>query len=348
MTLGNIDAPIHSGAKVRNSSVHVHFVRATLVHARRQNVDIPSLLTRSRISPQLIGIQDARVSARQFADLLSMTMYAMNDELVGHTPHPVPIGSSTAMTHWLINTRTLKQVIRRFCHFYTLIGKGFQPRLEVRDNSAILFIEPWSQSEDYKLFAYELFLFACYRLLCWLTREKIPIHRLHMPVPRPSHHQEYQYLFYGYPVYFDQPQCSISFNKSVLDLPIRQTLDTLNELLLHPLYGIIAQNYDHSSWSARVMNLINQNPSANIGLPDIAVQLGTNPHTLRRRLADEGQNFIDLKREVKRDLAIHYLSGSQISVEEVAEKIGFSEASAFIRAFKQWTGVTPYTYRKDR
>ncbi len=333
---------------MRNTSVHVHFVRATLAHARRLNVDIPSLLARSRISPQLIGIQDARVSAQQYADLLTITMDAMDDELVGHSPHPIPMGSSTAMSHWLINTLNLKQVIQRFCQFYSFLGKGFKPRLEVRDSSAILFIEPWSQPEEYKLFAYELFLFTSYRLLCWLTREKIPIHRLHMPVPRPNHHQEYQLLFYGYPVYFDQGQCSISFNKSVLDLPIRQTLETLNELLRHPLHGIIAQNYDQTSWSSRVMNLINQNPSASIGLPDIAAQLGTNPHTLRRRLADEGQNFIDLKREVKRDLAIHYLSGSQISVEEVAEKIGFSEASAFIRAFKQWTGVTPYTYRKDR
>ncbi len=68
---------------------------------------------------------------------------------------------------------------------------------------------------------------------------------------------------------------------------------------------------------------------------------------MRRRLAEEGQSFIDLKREVKRDLAIHYLSGSSLTIEEVASAIGFSEASAFIRAFKQWTGITPFTYRKD-
>lgn len=333
---------------MRNASVHIHFVRVTLNNAQQHNLDIKALLSRSRISPQLIQLDDARVSARQFADLQTLTMLAMGDELLGHSPHPVRLGSWSAMCHWLIHTKTLGQTIKRFCRFYGLMERGFRARLTTEGNLAIVDVSPWSEPERHQIYGYELFMFTFHRLLCWMTREKLPIHRMHLPYPRPAHHREYQYMFYGYPVFFDQQRCSISFHRALLAKPVRQDITALTEFLRHPMYEIIVQDHDRSSWSARVRELIARNPAENPGLTDVAATLDTPSHTLRRRLADEGQSYSDLKREVKRDLAIHYLSSRDISVEEVAFKTGFSEASAFIRAFKQWTGVTPYTYRKGR
>jgi AraC-like DNA-binding protein len=49
---------------------------------------------------------------------------------------------------------------------------------------------------------------------------------------------------------------------------------------------------------------------------------------------------------MRRDYALHLLGKRGLSIEEIAYRTGFSESSAFIRAFKTWTGVTPYTYRK--
>ena len=70
----------------------------------------------------------------------------------------------------------------------------------------------------------------------------------------------------------------------------------------------------------------------------------------RRRCAGacpaEGTTFKDIKNQVRRDTALHFLGKQGLSIEEIAHRAGFSESSAFIRAFKGWTGVTPYTYRK--
>jgi AraC-like DNA-binding protein len=81
-------------------------------------------------------------------------------------------------------------------------------------------------------------------------------------------------------------------------------------------------------------------------LTDVAAQLELHPQTLRRRLAAEGSTFKQLKSDIRRDTALHFLGKRSLSVEEVAHRAGFSEASAFIRAFKGWTGLTPYAYRK--
>ena len=78
----------------------------------------------------------------------------------------------------------------------------------------------------------------------------------------------------------------------------------------------------------------------------VASTLDVHPQTLRRRLSKEGTSFSELKGQVRRDVALHFLGKQGVSIEEIAHRAGFSESSAFIRAFKGWTGVTPYTYRK--
>jgi AraC-like DNA-binding protein len=55
---------------------------------------------------------------------------------------------------------------------------------------------------------------------------------------------------------------------------------------------------------------------------------------------------MDIKNRLRRDTALHFLGKHGLSIEEIAHRSGFSESSAFIRAFKGWTGVTPYCYRK--
>jgi AraC-like DNA-binding protein len=81
-------------------------------------------------------------------------------------------------------------------------------------------------------------------------------------------------------------------------------------------------------------------------LVSVAADLDVHPQTLRRRLTAEGTTFKEIKNQLRRDTALHYLGKQGLSIEEIAHRSGFSESSAFIRAFKSWTGVTPYSYRK--
>lgn len=71
----------------------------------------------------------------------------------------------------------------------------------------------------------------------------------------------------------------------------------------------------------------------------------TSPQTLRRHLREEGSSFQELKDHLRRDLAIYYLGRNEMTIEIIAEQLGFSEPSAFHRAFKKWTGLTPGAYR---
>jgi AraC-like DNA-binding protein len=82
----------------------------------------------------------------------------------------------------------------------------------------------------------------------------------------------------------------------------------------------------------------------------VASQLGLSRQTLFRRLRAEGATFEVVLDELRHKMAVHHLSGKKLSVKETAYLVGFSEPSAFSRAFKRWTGSSPRKTRtaKDR
>jgi AraC-like DNA-binding protein len=86
------------------------------------------------------------------------------------------------------------------------------------------------------------------------------------------------------------------------------------------------------------------------GAPEItrtAKQLGMSVRTFQRRLDEHGLVFKALVAEIRHDLAKEYLAKGSASLTEIAFLLGYSELSAFDRAFRRWTGSTPLEARKQ-
>jgi AraC-like DNA-binding protein len=79
----------------------------------------------------------------------------------------------------------------------------------------------------------------------------------------------------------------------------------------------------------------------NPNVASIARKLGTSSRTLQRRLGETGLSFRDVVEEVREQLARAYLTDVALPMGEVAQRLGYAEVSAFLRAFKRWTGMTP-------
>ena len=85
--------------------------------------------------------------------------------------------------------------------------------------------------------------------------------------------------------------------------------------------------------------------TGNPTVESIAESLQLSSRTLRRRLADEGLKLQDVKNEARAQRATFYLTQTQMPLSQVALEVGFSEMSAFSRAFRLWTGQTPQECR---
>jgi AraC-like DNA-binding protein len=331
---------------MRDLSISVHFARAILKHAVEQKLDPISLLRKNRISPRLLLEDGARISIERFADLQVSTMLAMKDEALGYAGRRMPIGTWSMMCHAVIGCETLGQALHRYCRFYQLFEFGVHPRLEEEGDIARVSLR--MADPDFKVEPYlnELVLYNAHRFGSWLVQENLPILSLELDYPPAAELADYRRMFLANPVSFEQPRSQMVLSRALLEKRVSQNEASLRHFLRHPVLIMLTSDYAQNSWTTRVRDIVRHNLNALPELKTIATHMDVHPQTLRRRLAAEGTTFKEIKNQVRRDTALHFLGKQGLSIEEIAHRAGFSESSAFIRAFKGWTGVTPYTYRK--
>jgi AraC-like DNA-binding protein len=330
---------------VRKQSISVHFARAVLRHTVRLGVDPLPLLRRNRITPRLLREPHARIAIERFADLQVATMQALGDESLGYGERPMPLGTWTMMCYAVIGSATLGQALSRICRFYALFDHSLVAEFAVTGDRATVYLRrQGSAAADPYL--KELFLFNTHRFGSWLVQEHLPLTRATLDYPPAAQPDDYRRMFLANPVDFECERCALEFPAGLMERPVVQNEATLKRFLRHPVLIMLTQQYPRASWTAQVRDLVRQNLLAMPELGEVAAALEVHPQTLRRRLAREGTTFKDIKNQLRRDVALHYLGRQGLSIEEIAHRAGFSESSAFIRAFKGWTGVTPYAYRK--
>ncbi len=89
-------------------------------------------------------------------------------------------------------------------------------------------------------------------------------------------------------------------------------------------------------------------PSGIPSIDQVGDYVGMSNRTLTRRLAESGTTFRALIKKTQAEISKDLLLNSSSNVGEIAFQLGFSEQSAFNRAFKRWTGQSPVEFRKFR
>ncbi|MEQ9462188.1 MAG: AraC family transcriptional regulator [Haliea sp.] len=330
---------------MRELSISVYFARAVLRNAVAIGLDPMQLLRKNRISPRLLLEEGARISIERFADLQVSTMLAMNDEALGYTSRRLPIGTWSMMCNAVIGCATLGQALNRYCRFFQLFEATPFPVLVEEADLVRLRLHHEGQVPP-QPYPVELMLFNAHRFGSWLVQEHLPLQVVNLAYPPAARQEDYRRMFLANPVQFDSEHCELVFSTTLMDRRISQTEQSLRHYLRHPVLMMLTQDFSRNSWTTRVRDQIRHSLHDMPELGTVAESLEIHPQTLRRRLSAEGTTFKDIKNQLRRDTALHYLGKQGLSIEEIACRSGFSESSAFIRAFKGWTGVTPYTYRK--
>ena len=163
--------------------------------------------------------------------------------------------------------------------------------------------------------------------------------------PKPSCSAKF-YEYFRSPVVFEAPTNSLTLPLEAVDKSLPGSNPQLAELNDQVMIEYLAQlDHDRITEKAKAV-IIDQLPSGNVTDENVARELYMSSRNLQRQLQSAGTTFNTLLNEIRQDLAQKYLRDQDTSMTEIAFLLGFSESSAFSRAFKRWIGVTPTQYRK--
>lgn len=161
----------------------------------------------------------------------------------------------------------------------------------------------------------------------------------------PAHAAEHARIL-GVPVHFGADRNALAIDPSWLSLPLPTPNRYVFGVFIDRAEALMAEMQANRSWRGRVETaLLARLHSGNLAMADIAASLGLSKTSLYRRLAEEGCGFDAVLDALRHRMALHYLGGRKVSVNETAYLVGFSDPAAFSRAFKRWTGLAPASWQ---
>ena len=285
--------------------------------------------------------------------------------------HPIPwaagIGSEAfdLMCRCVITARTLGEALRLAQRYdkllYPLTGyniklldDGDSPsvrlsyRINVEEGGSVLAPVHWDRAGYQATVARASGLQVWHAFCGWLTGQPIETEEVRVAAPFLS--QEYfegMATVFHCPIYFDADENTLKFPRHILDRRVVHTAASLTEFLDGIVYHLISAERQPASTSAAIKSLVSIDlPQGMPSFTAVAETLHMSESSLRRRLQKESTSYQALKDEIRCEVAIDKLLNENAKVADLAEYLGFTEPSSFVRSFKGWTGQTPKSYRE--
>ncbi|MDX1755536.1 MAG: AraC family transcriptional regulator [Marinobacter sp.] len=149
-----------------------------------------------------------------------------------------------------------------------------------------------------------------------------------------------------------RPEFEARCNLAVLDrgqllMPLPQANPLAQKVAIEQCRQMLDVRMARTRFSATVRDLLAQELGQQGEMEAVASALNTSVRTLRRRLAQEGTGYRELRDEVRQTLAAELLGHSYLSVAQIADRLGYAEPTSFINACKRWYGLTPLRFRRQ-
>jgi AraC-like DNA-binding protein len=172
---------------------------------------------------------------------------------------------------------------------------------------------------------------------------------LRHPPPDAAARAEHVRLF-GIAPRYGRAVNALEFPHDVAARPVASADPLLSRIVVRNAEALLAERPAAAETAAgkvrRILTALLGDDDAGASLAAVSAKLHMSERSLQRRLADEGVTFDALLDELRRELAVRYLADEKVAIAEIAYLLGYSEPSAFHRAFKRWTGTTPAEARQ--
>jgi len=305
---------------------------------------IARALAACSVAPRTLRAPRFRLSIAQFVRFHTALSRELDDEMFGYFPRPVPRGAYATLVRMLTGSADVRAMLESANRFYRLFDRHDYLQLEIARGRATLMLHARQAWQERSIFFVHSMLLASWRTAAWLVGQAIPLEEVVLPSRFRRLGGETRYLFGREPTFAPGPP-RLAFRAELTSLPILRRPDEADGYVKTSLRDLLLAPPRPSLHDALRAVLAAATPFADLGVGEAARRLGRSRATLARQLAALGTSFQQIKDELRRDHAIALLADSTLGLPEIAERLGYSAASAFQRAFRDWTGVAPGALR---
>jgi len=330
----------------------VHFFRLLTDYASSQNLPIEKLLEKTNIRAELLDDPNARIPFGDFDRLCALVAERLDDPCLGlklgQNVRPGHLGSHGLA---MMSCATAAELIQQAARYSALtIDAGYN----VFERRGTEYIRYWRSNipgrKSLGRLHDELQQAALIGLARWFSnRHDLKPNWASFQHSRPPELHEYEAVF-RCPLRFDATETAISMDSAIANLPLphansqlRRIMDDLSAQLLEQLGSALEPSWLAIARKAALDSLSLEGSPISV----VAKAAALTEAELKAKLAERGESYRSFVDDLRRGLALGYVRDPNLGLVDIACLLGFSEQSAFQRAFKRWTGVTPRDYRQN-
>jgi len=332
-----------------SGSVAASLAVSLIDFAAHRGADRRRLLAAAQLSEGPLGDIDARVPLDGYLALIGAAKQECDDPALAlHWAEAVGMAEVSILGLIMESAPTMGEAFRQLQRYGRLATEietpDGGPRYElVKRGGDLLLVQrpmPWGDIPA-------LTEGALVRLTCGPRRflDRPHVLAVQFAFDRPAYWQEYERVFQC-PVRFNADVSAMTLHPDIASWPVAQLPGYAFAILTDKadtlLSDLDAARTMRGQVEAALLLILHE---GGINADRIAAHINISRQTLFRRLQNEGTTFREVLRALRQKLAISYLRGQKISVNETAYLLGFSEAAAFSRAFSNWTGQSPKAFR---
>ena len=245
-----------------------------------------------------------------------------------------------------LNSATLGDCLSNLTRYCRVLSDGFD-QVIVQDTDGIAMVaDVLDKKSVHRPQSTELRLSLYQPMLSALIGMDIDVLRYEMPHAQIGSLEEYDSV-YRAPIHFNAIRTAIVIGRESLETPIVQADQHLLGILTRHADEVLERRPGTNSLGHSVRTILaTRLQTGETSIEDVSRELGMSSRTLARHLRDHGQTYRDILNQIRRDLALRYLTDGNHTYAQIAYMLGFTDVSAFSHAFKRWTGSPPSRYAR--
>lgn len=335
---------------MQEATFSIAIVRDIVQYVAAQGVEVNQLYTTANIDPTWLDDPDRQVAGEVLKHLWREATRQTGDHHLGlHIGEAFDLSAIGIVGYVLLNCKTYGQVLEKLSQYTRLFSQGVGIYHHVSEGWVQCDCEIVGNVKNYLLDEPRQPIESTFAALVTATQQLtgnfLPIHTVWFQHPRPADCSEHQRIFQT-TVQFSQPMNRLVFAATCLDWAVRSANPNLLSVFERHATTMLNTQNQAQSYTQKVMQAIAQQLQGEVPVIEaIARHLIISVRQLQRELQTENTSYQQLLDETRKELALDQLKIPATSIHDVAFLLGFSEPSAFHRAFKRWTGQTPRSYR---